>query len=59
MSNKLLIFRNNRKKSGVRSFGRKRLCLKRIRGHGTGKEGGVIRDSCYVMIKIMLLLEIY
>ena len=27
------------------SFGRKRSCLKRIRGHDTGKEGGGIRDS--------------
>ena len=40
MSNKLMIFESNRKKSGVLSFGGKCSCLKRIRGFDTGKEGG-------------------
>ena len=44
MSNKL-IFGSSRKKVGVPSFDGKRSCLKRIRGHDTGKEGGRIRDS--------------
>ena len=43
MSNKLKAFGSNRKKGGVPSFGRKRLCLKRIRGYDTGKDGGGIR----------------
>ena len=42
MSNKLKAFGSNRKKGGVPSFGRKRLCLKRIRGYDTGKDGGGI-----------------
>ena len=45
MSNKLIIFRSNRKKGGVPSFGRKRSCLKRIRSYNTGKEGGGSRHS--------------
>ena len=40
MSNKLMIFKSNRKKGGALSFGSKRSCLKRIRGYDTGKEGG-------------------
>ena len=40
MSNKLMIFKSNRKKGAVLSFSGKRSCLKRIRGYDTGKEGG-------------------
>ena len=45
MSNKLMIFRSNRKKGGAPSFGRKRSCLKRIRVYDTGKKGGGSRHS--------------
>ena len=45
MSNKLMIFRSNRKKVGVLTFGGKRSCLKRIKGYNTEQEGGGSRDS--------------
>ena len=40
MSNKLMIFRSNRKNDRILPFRGKRSCLKRIRGYKTGKEGG-------------------
>ena len=45
MSNKLMTFESNRKIGGVPLFGRKKSCLKRIRGYDTGKEGGGSRHS--------------
>ena len=45
MSNKLMTFGSNRKIGGVPLFGRKKLCLKRIRGYGTGKDGSGSRHS--------------
>ena len=45
MSNKLNSFESNRKIDGVPSFGRKRPCLKRIRGYNTGKDGSGSRHS--------------
>ena len=45
MSNKLMIFKSNRKTGGVPSFGGKRSCLKRIRGYNTGKDEGRSRHS--------------
>ena len=45
MSNKLMIFESNRKKGGVLMFGRRRSCLKRNKGHDTGKEGHGSRHS--------------
>ena len=45
MSNKLMTFESNRKIGGVPLFGRKKLCLKRIRGYDTGKDGGGSRHS--------------
>ena len=43
MSNKLMIFRRNRKNGGILPFGRKSSCLKRIRAYHKGKEGGEFR----------------
>ena len=40
-----MIFRSNRKKGRVPSFGDKKSCLKRIRGYDTGKEGAGRRYS--------------
>ena len=40
MSNKLMIFRSNRKNGRILPFDRKRSYLKRIRGYDPGKEGG-------------------
>ena len=45
MSNKLMTFESNRKIGGVPLFGRKKSCLKRIRGYDTGKDGGGSRHS--------------
>ena len=45
MSNKLMIFRSNRKKGGAPFFDRNRSFLERIRNYDTGKEGGGNRHS--------------
>ena len=45
MLNKSVASWSNRKMGGVPSLGRKRSCLKRIRGYDTGKYGGGSRHS--------------
>ena len=40
ISNKLMIFRSDRKNGRILPFGGKRSCLKRIRGYKTEEEGG-------------------
>ena len=45
ISNKLMTFESNRKIGGVPLFGRKKSCLKRIRGYDTGKDGVGSRHS--------------
>ena len=45
MLNKSVASWSNRKMGGVPSLGRKRSCLKRIKGYDTGKYGGGSRHS--------------
>ena len=45
MSNKLMIYRSNRKKRQNSASRQKGSYLKRIRGYNTGKEGGESRHS--------------
>ena len=52
MSNKLMLFKSNRKNGGILLFCRKR-CLKRIKGYNT-KEGGATNEGNNVIAQNVL-----